>query len=360
MTRRFWPPLVAFVLQRAVLAVVAWTCSYDPFAPSSWVRRDSGYYLSIAVGGYQPLAHCPPGSPYPPTAWCGNSGWFPGYPWLLAQLPRTIPVEMAAVLLSAVAQLGCLVLVWRLLNDDRQWPALGVAAFFLGNVYMAAVFPISLFLLAALACLSWCWSGKFQLAAAAGAFAATCYPTGLLLAPVVFSWALLRRRWRALLVPAGVVAGYAAVLWQLHRQAGAWDAFLRVQHRYEHSWDALDTLGARFKPLVNARFRNRNPGSVVTALQTLLSAVLISVLGYDGCRSLSSERTSLVLLYLAAFWLAPLTVGGNVSLYRSEALLLPAVLLLPSFPRWLQFGLLVVAVLLSIPMAALFFRDVLV
>ena len=59
-------------------------------------------------------------------------------------------------------------------------------------------------------------------------------------------------------------------------------------------------------------------------------------------------------------WLAPLTMGGNLSLYRSEALLLPAVFLVPALPRWLQISLLAAAVVLSIPMAALFFRGVLV
>jgi len=358
MTRRFLPPLVAFLLQRAVLAAVAWAYNYDPLAPSSWVRWDSGYYVSIAIHGYQPLTHCPPESHYPPTTWCGNAGWFPGYSWLLAWTPKGVSPETAAILLSAIAQLGCLLLVWRLLNDDRQWPALGIAAFFPGNVYMAAVFPISLFLVSALTCLTCSLSGKFVLAALAGAFAATCYPTGLLLAPVVFLWALIHRRWRALSVPAGVVIGYAAVLWQLHRQAGTWDAFFRVQGKYEHTGNMLDTLGARLKPLVNARYRNAK--GLVTALQTLLSTALVGILGYKGGRSLSSERTSLLLLYVVTFWMAPLIVGGNVSLYRSEALLLPAVILLPTLPRWLQFVLLVAAVLLSVPMAALFFRGILV
>jgi len=87
---------------------------------------------------------------------------------------------------------------------------------------------------------------------------------------------------------------------------------------------------------------------------------LVGILGYKGGRSLSSERTSLLLLYVVTFWMAPLIAGGNVSLYRSEALLLPAVILLPTLPRWLQFVLLVAAVLLSVPMAALFFRGILV
>ena len=164
MIRRQLPPFGAFLLQRAVLAAVAWACGYNPFAASSWVRWDSGIYLMIAQVGYRPPVHCPPESHVPTTAWCGNTGWFPGYPWLVAAVAhRGLPSELAAVLVSALAQLGCLLLVWNLLEDERQWPALGLAAFFLGNVYLAAVFPVSLFLLAALACIGWCWTGRFAL-----------------------------------------------------------------------------------------------------------------------------------------------------------------------------------------------------
>jgi hypothetical protein len=357
-TRRWAPPIAAFLLHRLLLAAAAWASGADPAVASSWVRWDSGHYLSIATSGYVPPSPCPPESGYPPSAWCGNAAWFPGYPWVVAGLAHVgLPLVPAAVLVSAVAQLGCLVLVWRLLDDERQWPALGLAAFFFGNVYLAAVFPMSLVLLAALACIGACWRGRFGLAALAGAAAATCYPTAVLLGPVVLAWAVLHRRWRALSVPAAVAIGYGGVLLALQRQAGAWDAFFRVQAKYGYTWDALDTLGARLKGLVNPKYRDAR--SVVTGVQTALSTLLIATLAYQGGKRALSERNSLVLLYLAAFWLAPLTTGGQLSLYRSEVLLLPAVFLVPQLPRWFQLAAFAAAVLLSMPMAMLFFRGVL-
>lgn len=72
------------------------------------------------------------------------------------------------------------------------------------------------------------------------------------------------------------------------------------------------------------------------------------------------ERYSLILLYLGAFWLVPLTMGGTLSLYRSEAMLMPGVLLLPKLPRGMQIAFFGAAVILTIPMASMFFRRVLV
>ncbi len=270
-----------------------------------------------------------------------------------------IPLEVAAVIVGAVAQLFCLILLWRLLGDDKQWPSLVLAGFFLGNVYMAAVFPISLFMLATLLCMAACWSGRFGAGAIAAGAAATCHPTGVLLAPVVLVWALLWRRWRALAVVAGVALGYGLVLWVMRRQAGSWDAYFKIQEHYGYrlQW-GLDALFSRLKPLANSRYRDAK--GLVTALQTVLSLTLLGAIAVQCRRLLRGERDSLVLIYSGAFWLAPLTLGGQLSLYRAEALLLPAVLLVPSLPRLLQLTLAAAAALVSIPMGVLFFKGVLV
>ncbi len=358
--RAAWPPVVAFAAQRGVLIAVAFASGFNPFHADAWAKWDSAFYLHIAASGYLPPEPCPPESHYPATAWCGNTGWFPGYPWLAAAIARLSSAQIgaAAVFVSAAAQLTCLILIWRMLDDDRQWPALALAAFCPGNVYLSAVFPLSCCLAAALACIALCWSGRHALAAVAAACSALCYPLGVLLAPVIAAWALLHRRWRALLSAGGALAGFLAVLATMKVQTGAWDAFTRVQAKYAFSGDPLDALGARLKPLVNRRYRDEK--GVVTALQTLISTTLVVGLFLDGLRRRWSERSSLVLLYVAAFWLVPLAVGGRLSLYRSEALLLPAALLVPTLGRTLQLVLAVAAVALSVPMAWLFFRGVLV
>ena len=358
--RRTAIPVGVFLLHRTMLGLVAWLEGYQPFAATTWARWDSAYYLHIAANGYLPIEACSPETHYPATAWCGNAGWFPGYSWVIAVVGAPgVSLDVAGVLVAALAQLGCLLVLWRYLDDDDAWPALGVAAFFLGNVYSAAIFPVSLFLLSALVCLGACWSGRYRLAAVAGAAAATCYPTGILLAPVVIAWSVLHRRWRALLIVVGVVAGYALVLFVLRTQAGQWDAFFRIQERYDYKPGlGIDAFLARFKPLVNPRYRDAK--GVVTAIQEVVATGLFGALAIHWRRLIASPRNRLVLFYFAAFFGAPLMLGGRLAWYRSEALLFPIALVVPVLPRRLQLVFLGALVLVTLPMSALFFRGWLV
>ena len=74
----------------------------------------------------------------------------------------------------------------------------------------------------------------------------------------------------------------------------------------------------------------------------------------------SSNESTTWRLTLATYWLFPLLVGGQLSLYRSEALLLPAVWLLRRAPAVVLGVILVAAVVLAIPMARGFFQGALV
>ena len=167
-----------------------------------------------------------------------------------------------------------------------------------------------------------------------------------------------RRNRAALWATAGVAAGFLCVLAVLQIQAGGWDAYFRVQAHYGYKARFFaDALFARLKPLVNSRYRDEK--GLVTALQTLLCAALV-VLVALRVRWRAGARDSLLALYVAVFWLAPLTLGGALSLYRAEALLLPAAALLPGAPRPVRAGFAAAAMALSIPMGVLFFRGILV
>jgi hypothetical protein len=52
-------------------------------------------------------------------------------------------------------------------------------------------------------------------------------------------------------------------------------------------------------------------------------------------------------------------MGGGLSLYRSESLLLPVVLLVPGLTRRAQLLFLAAALALFVPMSLLFFRNLL-
>lgn len=349
-------PLFAVLLQRAVLCATAWACGYDPLSPSTWARWDSGYYLDIAAAGYQPLRHCWPETHYPATAWCGNAGWFPGFPWAVGALAHLgVPLPLAGFLVPLAAQLACIWLLWPWLGGSVG--ALLLAAFFPGNVYLAAAFPVSLFLLGAMLLLRGCAEGRPLLAVLGGALAAVSYPTGVLLAAIALAFAAWQRSRAALWAAAGAAAGFLCVLAVFQIQAGAWDAYFRIQAHYGYKAGFFaDALFARLKPLVNPRYRDAK--GFASALQTLLCVALMVLVVLRAFRA--GAREGLVALYAAVFWLAPLTLGGSLSLYRAEALLLPAAALLPDAPRPVRAGFAAAAVAVSIPMAVLFFRGILV
>jgi hypothetical protein len=358
-------PLVAFAAARLASGVAARMAGFDPFRASSWVRWDSLWYLRIAAGGYR-LEACPGGT----SMFCGSTGWFPGYPALIAVGARMgLAPEVAGLLVSALAQLGLLVLLWNLLAEvraaPRRWALLLLAAFFPGGVYAQAVFPISTVLLLTLVFLRAVRDERAWVAAGAGAGAAFTYPTGCLLAPIYGAWLLLfasgaRGDWRRLLPLAGPVLGLGAVLGLMALQTGAWDAFFRNQVQgfgYGLS-DPLSTLGPRLLPLVI--WRNASAAQVAAAFQTLLVLVLVLCAGAEALRSRSEPMTGLVALTVAVYWIFPLLIGGAVSLYRAEALLLPSVWLLRRTAAPVLGAILVAAFALAIPMARAFFLGTLV
>ncbi len=331
--RRALSPVLALFAARAVSAAAALWAGVSPLHAEAWVRWDSDLYLSIAQRGYF-LEHCAPGSHYQAWQWCGNAGWFPLYAWMLKLASGAV--------LSLVFEAALLFVVWRFLLNERGLAALVLTAFFPGSIYQQAVFPVSLFLLCAVAFLALCERQKWAPAAGAGALAAMAYPTGFLLAPL----SLLRRNpWPA----AGVALGFFAVLLAMRVQTGHWNAYFLVQEKYGFDFAPLDTLFSRLKPLVNARYRNA--ASFAAGAQTLL-VLLMMALSVRHFRA-----RPLVAAYCAAYWAFPLCVGGHLSLYRAEALLVPVVALLPEGAR---LPLLAAAAPLSFAMSVAFFRGTLV
>ena len=194
----------------------------------------------------------------------------------------------------------------------------------------------------------------------AGALA-LAYSTGFLCAAVAGCWALrpgatFAQRRGALLVAALGGCGTLAVFGAQWLATGAPDAFFLTQARYGHGLNnPLDTWLARLKPLVNARYRE--PGTMVRALQTALSGTLvIAALAVFWRHHRADAHRRLLVLATVVLFAFPLFVGGQLSLHRAEATLLPAALLAPDLPRALQWALAAGAVLLAVPMADLFLR----
>jgi hypothetical protein len=361
--RTLLPPLAAFVLARAFLVVISAGTSRPPWEPGSWSGPDTAHYLSIAKNGYA-LFPCSPDDP--PPGHCGNTGWMPAYPWAIRAVMATgLSPRKAAVVVSAVFAFLGLAVLWKgflaSCGRDGVLPLM-IAAFFPGQVYQHGAFPLAQFTFFALLSLYLagrdCWWG----AGLAGAAAALTYSTGWLLAPVLFTARLLsgpalRRGRQAAGAAALVLAGFALVLAVQWWKVGVWNAFFVLQGAYGHRLgNPLSVFWGAVRPAFARPWTGVGEGP---ALQTLfVAAWIVATLALAARRRVRPD--GLMATYALAFWLFPLCMGGHVSLYRSEATLLPTTLLARDMPRPVACLALGGAVFVAWAMAVLYFRLLLV
>jgi Gpi18-like mannosyltransferase len=372
--QRLGPPLAVFALARALLAAAALAAGLAPFDPRTFVRWDSAHYLAIAEIGYQ-LYPCQPEAGYRPGEWCGNTGWFPGYPWMIQLAHRTgLPTDAAGALLSALFHIATLVVLWNAFLGAR-WSkesalCIFLAGLFPGCIYQHAVFPVSTVVFCALLTLLLLRERRPLAAGLAGAAAALCYPTGLLLAPVAVLWAFIDpaaaprgTRIRMLLVPAALTTlGFVAVLVNFQLAVHDWTAFFKAHHKYGHGWNwPIATLRRHVKPLVYGEWRWT---SAVPALQVVLVALFILAVAFRVIRArrrgTAEPQDVLLLVFALSFWLFPLVLGAAMNPSRAEALLLPSAVLLRRLPGALQAIVVAAAAALVYPIALLFYYRILV
>ncbi len=360
--------VLAFLLSQAVLFVAVKISGEEFTASATYARFDSGQYLDIANSGYT-LAHCDPTkfgeAPYTRSDWCGNSAWFPGYPFAidvgtaLGLGPRT-----AGMLLSRIADLAVLAVLWFwFLRDRPRVPAvftLMIAAVFPGLVYQDAVYPISLTLLSIMASLTLLARRRWLAAGAAGVVAVVSYPSGAALVAVgVLACGLMRGvgAWRdraraAALYAAPLIAAYAAVLLMWQITVGRWDAWFLTEAHYGYSPTIFaSTLWNRLLDVWPMIHQTNWPPiqSVVVAV-----VVLTALSAAAAHRRQLDAREVVLASYACVFWIVPLSLGGELSLHRAEALLLPVAALTWRLPRRLQIALVVVCAVVGVLIASSF------
>jgi hypothetical protein len=243
----------------------------------------------------------------------------------------------------------------------RGWLVLCMAAVFPGAVYQHAIFPISITLLGLVLTAAFVARGRWGLAGLSGAAVALAYVTGVLVSIPGGLTALLRtRKLRPALLVAGLTtAGFLLVLLLHQLLLGHWDAFYWVHRKgfpaMARPLDAfLSVTGPAFHP-VGHRHR-----MIAAQAITVAALVLLGVgVAWAGRKRADAVRTWAVLASLV-YWTFPLVVGKGVSLYRSDALVLPVVLLLLELPSWLLAALVIWLTVLAEQMAELFFKSYLI
>jgi hypothetical protein len=346
-------PFAIWLATVVAVTSLAAAYGYNPFHGSTWSRYDSVHYEDIARNGYE-LAHCPQGV-WKPGAWCGDAGWFPGYPWLVRPLHAAgLPLQGAAVAVAWLFALATLVLLantfFRSRRDALVLAALVYAAWAPGMIYGYSIFPLSVL---AFFTVAWLWllgRGRFVPAGLAGAAAVLAYPLGVLVIPVSALWMLVRRR--AWITAALTLAGLGVLFLDQQLETGHWNAYQLVQRNYGHHLvNPIATTRDVLKPVATSSQLTH----FAPALQSLLvTCVMVAVLVAALLRRRTLDRSELlVVVWAIVAWVVPLS-ANYLSLQRSQAALVPVVVLFRRLPRPLVYVFAAAAVVVGILMEKLF------
>ena len=390
------PPLIAFICG---WALVAWRTAGTLAAAlraATWVRRDSNQYLKIAAHGYQATTHCThaPAAPGQVVHLCGNISWLPAYPALLRLVSLSgLSLPAAGIVVAWICWYLTLVMVWVLTAQaptPNRWACLLLAAVFPGQVYFAAVFPISMCTLLMLLSVRAATVSHRLLPCAGAAFVAgATYPLALALAPGLLLAAAFAGGSRHVLrvCVAGavaVLAGFGAVLGYAQLTVGKWNAYF-ITEREEYGvqthvpwrvfvdhiaplWTGLATPLPGAPPPTKPHVHGPvDVAGITTARQSLLLAIVVALATVITIRAGAHRRPrrldpidAALLMTAVTAWIIPYIGGGSVSIYRSEACVLVIVPLLRRL-RWWQTGIAVAgATWIAIDLAPLFASNTLV
>jgi hypothetical protein len=242
---------------------------------------------------------------------------------------------------------------------------LAFAAFTPGFIYDHTVFPMALAGFALLLVLLFLERERWIAAGLAGAVLAATYPSGVLVAPAVAVWLLINRgdsAWRTTAARIGQTSGLTAlgalfVLVLQRLETGAWDAYFKVQAHYHRDLVApFVTLFRSTRPIFSHAPNLRS----MPHLEALFAAVLVlAVLAHVAVvRRPFRPFDQLLGIVLVTYWLVPLCLR-RLDIYRDDALLIPAALLLRRVSTAFQVAALACGVALSVPMAEAFLTRVL-
>jgi hypothetical protein len=362
--------LTVVVARTAVSALAARRVAVNIMGARAWDRWDTGLYKDIATHGYI-LGRCGdifPTGPYPPTSWCGNTAWFPLYPLAMrAGSAVGLSLQWSGRLLSLAFFVAILGVVWTafLVSTPRpqRYLLLVLVAFFPGSVYYGAIFPISLAALGCMSALALLRRHRLLAAGIAAAVGAAAYPPVLLIAVlglVVFRLTDPSRRWRdALLFTTPVLVAGLAVEGAMWIYTGRWNAFFLAQEHYNYS--ARSAVGAyldRFTVLFDGTVERRDGPPLQTVLVLGLIGVVAVVLAMH--RRTVGRIEGMAGVLVLTLWIVPVVLGGQLAIYRSEALLAPIVVLLRRAPLAVVAAFAFAAIPVAFEIDFLFFANYLI
>lgn len=365
-------PLGLYLLAKCFMYFIAiqGNC-WAGFGADCWVRWDSALYMQIAEQGHT-LFFCGPEQGYEAgsTAWCGNSGWAPLYPFLMFLTHKIagISIPTAGILLSNLFFLGYLLASAKIIDIQnfglRNWLLMGIFAFCPGNVYFHAVFPISLVAFLITLLFIFIKKEQFLYAGIVGFFAVLSYSTGFFLLAVMGMYGIVLwlnkhpKVWQYIF-KTGEIAALAllALFGYDYFATGHWNALFLIQGKYGHGIQSPWRMFGEHWKLLMAR-----PFTLWHWSEVQNMVMIVYILGLSIFTFKKQPRPFGIFhsLFLFVFWFLPYSISLQVSLYRNAAVLGAGHSAAKELPAWLLACILAIFIGLSYPLGILFIQSVIV
>ena len=363
-------PILLFVLSQLVLMIVLIYEGQEYTLASTWIRWDAGHYIGIAEKGYE-FFPCAGHFGYPEDAldMCGNTGWFPGYPWVLKVFSVFFgDLNMLAPAVSKLMLFLSILLFSQIANIKKvnltNVLIVGVPTFWFGFIYYSSAFPISTLVFVMLLGVYFFMKKRKVPLLLACAIASVIYPTGFLFSIAISLTLLITtgRNWKKVLTALTPILfgfiGVCLVFLSMQVQVNDWSAFIQVQTKYGHG---LHNPLRSIKGMLNGLtldFSNRNNYIIIQSLSVLILYGLTTILFIR--KEYYKDKLFLFAFVFFTIYLGfPWLVGGELSMYRAEAVLLPATFIYKDLSRKWLVMLNLVLLLIGGVMCHLFLIDVL-
>jgi len=333
------------------------------YLPGRW---DAGWYVGLAAGGYR---------------WDGRLdrnariAFFPAYPMSVRAVGRVLhlpqrepPWLWCGAILStiyfwlALAYLHRLAEMW--IGPARAGPAILIAALYPFSFFFGQMYSESLFLLCAVAGTFYVMNGQPARAFWFGLVAGLTRPTGVLVSLLLIGAALWARRNRpadaranssitTLFAIASPALGTALYSIYLRWLTGHWLAWLTAQEGWGRTIQdpmmLVTSVATSLRAVGLTGYVHARPYDAINLAAALFSFAMLVLIW----RRLGLWMT----LFAAASLLAPLRVGGLVSMGRYTAVIFPMFLAYGTLPRRFVIASAIVCGALQLWFAGLFFAD---
>jgi hypothetical protein len=335
------------------------------FTAECWSRWDSALYLDVAQHGHN-LFHCPD---YP-ESWCGNAGWAPAYPILISIIHFMFPsVEMPliGIYLSHFFVLASIVLIgiWLPNLKWHQYLLANLAFIFAsGNIYLHAIFPMSMLVFCLLLLFYFLDKSQFILAGIFAFIAVLTYSIGFILVLCLGIWYLhdffyvenRKVNSQKLFLVLSSVAGITTWFVYDYVVTGHWNALFLIQFKYGHSFNMpWKHMATRYKDLI----QHWGTMDMWNEIQNFFLWIL--VLSSCVFMSLKKNRRPNWIFYFMftfLFLAVPYSTSAITAIFRNAIVLAPIWIYLSQKISWkLSVFIILLFVLVSYPMGILFIQS---